>query len=334
MSKVFIIAEAGVNHNGDLDLAKKMVDVAKDCEVDAIKFQTFNSKKVTSRYAPKAEYQEQTTSQEESQLEMLRKLELDENGHQELFNYCQKKNIIYLSSPFDLDSIDLLNNFGLEIFKIPSGEITNLPYLRKLGKLNKKIIMSTGMAKLGEIETAIEIIVKEGTDRDKISVLQCNTEYPTPYSDVNLNAMLSIGQALKLEIGYSDHTNGIEIPIAAAALGAKIIEKHFTLDKKMNGPDHKASLDPIELRAMVKAIRNVEAALGNGIKTPSSSEEKNIVIARKSIVASIVIKKGEIFTEGKLAVKRPGNGISPLLWDEVIGRIAIRDFKEDELIEL
>ena len=241
---------------------------------------------------------------------------------------------MFLSTPFDLDSVDLLNNLGLEIFKIPSGEITNLPYLRKIAKLNKKIIMSTGMAKLGEIENAVDILVKGGTLREKITLLHCNTEYPTPYQDVNLKAMLTIGEALKLNIGYSDHTLGIEIPVAAVAMGATVIEKHFTLDKNMEGPDHKASLNPEELKNMVVAIRNVEAAMGSGLKTPSPSESKNMVIARKSIIAACNIKKGDVFSEETLTVKRPGNGISPLLWDEVIGKVAIRDFNEDELIEL
>jgi len=334
MSKVFIIAEAGVNHNGSLELAKKMVDVAKECKVDAIKFQTFTGEKVISKFAPKAEYQKQTTGKEESQLEMVKKLELDEKSHQELLQYCKNQEVMFLSTPFDLDSVDLLNNLGLEIFKIPSGEITNLPYLRKIAKLNKKIIMSTGMAKLGEIENAVDILVKGGTLREKITLLHCNTEYPTPYQDVNLKAMLTIGEALKLNIGYSDHTLGIEIPVAAVAMGATVIEKHFTLDKNMEGPDHKASLNPEELKNMVVAIRNVEAAMGSGLKTPSPSESKNMVIARKSIIAACNIKKGDVFSEETLTVKRPGNGISPLLWDEVIGKVAIRDFNEDELIEL
>jgi N,N'-diacetyllegionaminate synthase len=334
MSKVFIIAEAGVNHNGSLELAKKMVDVAKECKVDAIKFQTFTGEKVISKFAPKAEYQKQTTGKEESQLEMVKKLELDEKSHQELLQYCKNQEVMFLSTPFDLDSVDLLSNLGLEIFKIPSGEITNLPYLRKIAKLNKKIIMSTGMAKLGEIENAVDILVKGGTLREKITLLHCNTEYPTPYQDVNLKAMLTIGEALKLNIGYSDHTLGIEIPVAAVAMGATVIEKHFTLDKNMEGPDHKASLNPEELKNMVVAIRNVEAAMGSGLKTPSPSEAKNMVIARKSIIAACNIKKGDVFSEETLTVKRPGNGISPLLWDEVIGKVAIRDFNEDELIEL
>jgi len=334
MSKVFIIAEAGVNHNGSLELARKMVEVAKDVGADAIKFQTFIGEKVISRFAPKAEYQKQTTGKDESQLEMVKKLELDENAHITLMNYCKTKNIIFLSTPFDLDSIDLLNKLGLEIFKIPSGEITNLPYLRKIGKLNKKIIMSTGMAWMEEIETAINILVKSGTEKKKISILHCNTEYPTPYVDVNLRAMITLQENLKLPVGYSDHTSGIEVSIAAVAMGAVIIEKHFTLDKGMDGPDHKASLDPAELKSMVQSIRNVENALGSAIKAPSDSELKNIVIARKSIIAAKQINKGEIFTETNLTVKRPGNGISPMMWDELIGKTAKKDFKEDELIEL
>lgn len=332
MNKVFIIAEAGVNHNGSIKLAKKLIDVAVDAEADAVKFQTFKAEKIISRYAPKAEYQKKTTDKEESQLEMVKKLELDANTHEKLVRYCTKKGIIFLSTPFDIESIDLLSDIGLEIFKIPSGEITNLPYLRKIGSLKKRIILSTGMSDMGEIEDALDIIIKAGTQKENITVLHCNTEYPTPFEDVNLLAMLSIRDAFKVSVGYSDHTPGIEIPVAAVALGANVIEKHFTLDKNMEGPDHKASLEPNELAAMVKAIRNIEKAMGNGIKKPSASEIKNKPIARKSIVAAKEIKKGEMLSEETLAVKRPGIGISPLEWDRIIGRKAIKDFKRDDMI--
>ena len=332
-NKTFIIAEAGVNHNGSLELAKKMIDAAVEAGADAVKFQTFKAERVVSRYASKAEYQKKTTTADESQLEMIKKLELDAAAHQTLIDYCKKKNIRFLSTPFDLESIDLLNELGLDIFKIPSGEITNLPYLRKIGALKKEIILSTGMANLGEIEDALDVLTGAGTKLKDITVLHCNTEYPTPIEDVNLKAMLTIKAAfLGVNIGYSDHTLGIEIPIAAVAMGATIIEKHFTLDKNMTGPDHKASLEPDELKAMVRAIRNIEKALGNGIKKPSPSELKNKPIVRKSIVAARDISKGEPFTEENLTVKRPGTGISPMRWDEVVGQSASKDYKQDDLI--
>jgi N,N'-diacetyllegionaminate synthase len=321
--RTFIIAEAGVNHNGSLELAMKLIDVASEAGADAIKFQTFKAEKVISRYAQKAEYQKRSTDASESQLDMVRKLELDEAAHEELFSYCRSKDIIFLSTPFDLDSIDLLNKLGLEIFKIPSGEITNLPYLRKMGALKKEIILSTGMAYLGEIEDALDVLIKAGTVRENITVLHCNTEYPTPMEDVNLRAVLTIRAAFPgVQVGYSDHTLGIEVPIAAVAMGASIIEKHFTIDKNMEGPDHRASLEPDELKAMVRSIRNIEKALGSGIKKPSPSELKNKPIARKSIVAVRDIKEGEEFTEENLTVKRPGTGISPMRWDEVIWQVA------------
>jgi N,N'-diacetyllegionaminate synthase len=332
-NKTFIIAEAGVNHNGSLELAKKMIDVAVDAGADAVKFQTFKAEKVVSKYAPKAEYQKKTTTVNESQLEMVRKLELDEVAHEKLLTYCRSRNIQFLSTPFDLESIDLLNKLGLEIFKIPSGEITNLPYLRKIGALKKEIILSTGMANLGEIEDALNVLICAGTKLKDITVLHCNTEYPTPMQDVNLKAMLTIKSAFPgIHVGYSDHTEGIEVPIAAVAMGATIIEKHFTLDKSLPGPDHKASLEPDELTAMVKAIRNIETSLGNGIKKPSPSELKNIPIARKSIVAASNIRKGEPFTEENLTTKRPGTGISPMRWDEMIWQVAQKDYEKDELI--
>lgn len=333
MNKTFIIAEAGVNHNGSLEMALQMVDVAANAGADAIKFQTFKAEKVISMTAPKASYQKETTSPDESQLEMVRKLELNEVAHIRLYNYCQDKGVIFISTPFDLESIDLLNRLGMKIFKVPSGEITNLPYLRKLGSLKKRLIISTGMADIGEIEDALDVLIGAGTKKENITVLHANTEYPTPMEDVNLKAMVTIGRTFDVDYGYSDHTLGIEVPIAAVAMGAKVIEKHFTLDKTMEGPDHKASLEPDELKAMVKAIRNIEKALGSALKKPSKSEAKNKEIARKSIVANKPIRKGEIFTEDNLTVKRPGNGISPMRWDEVIGHKADQDFKEDEIIE-
>jgi N,N'-diacetyllegionaminate synthase len=334
VNKTFIIAEAGVNHNGNIEIAKKMIEVAKECGADAIKFQTFKAEKVISKYAPKAEYQKQTTGEIDSQLEMVKKLELSFDDFIVLKEYCDKLNIMFLSTPFDFESIDFLDDLGLEIFKIPSGEITNLPYLEKIGKLGKKVILSTGMADLGEIEDALDILTSCGTKKEDITILHCNTEYPTPYEDVNLLAMLTIKEALKVKVGYSDHTLGIEVPIAAVALGASVIEKHFTLDKNMEGPDHKASLEPHKLKAMIDAIRNIEKSLGDGIKKPSKSELKNKDIARKSIVAKREIKKGEIFTEDNITVKRPGNGISPMRWYEVLGKVVLKDYKEDELIEL
>ncbi|MBS1238345.1 MAG: neuB [Deltaproteobacteria bacterium] len=334
MSKVFIIAEAGVNHNGSVEIAKKMIDAAVKAGVDATKFQTFIPEAIVSRRAPKSEYQRKTTHKEESQLAMLKKLALDADAHRKLLAYCKKRGIQFLSTPFDLQSIDLLNNFGLEIFKIPSGEITNLPYLKKIGSLKKKIIMSTGMADMKEISKAIKIIVEAGIAKKNITLLHCNTEYPTPMNDVNLRAMITMKNAFDVKVGYSDHTLGIEIPVAAVALGAKVIEKHFTLSRKMTGPDHKASLEPKELKAMVTAIRNVEIALGNGIKQPSPSELENRNIVRKSIVALRNIKKGDHFTEKNITTKRPATGISPFKWDSVIGRTAKRDFVEDELIEI
>jgi len=333
MSKVFIIAEAGVNHNGSIELAKKLIDVAVGSGADAVKFQTFKTELCISKNAVKADYQiENTKDANETQYEMVKKLELSEETHHVLISYCKEKNIMFLSTPFDHDSIELLNYLGLEIFKIPSGEITNLPYLRHIGKLNKKVILSTGMADIGEIEDALDILINAGTKKENITVLHANTMYPTPMEDVNLKAMVTIGNTFDISFGYSDHTLGVEVDIAAVAMGACCIEKHFTLDKTMEGPDHKASLEPDELIAMVKAIRNIELALGGSIKKPSKSETPNMHIARKSIVAKTTICKGETFTEENLAVKRPGNGISPMRWDEVVGAIASKDYQEDELI--
>lgn len=332
MSKVFIIAEAGVNHNGSIDLAKKLIDVASDAGADAVKFQTFKAEKLVSKQAQKADYQKQTTEAQESQYDMIKKLELDENTHLELMNYCKEKSIMFLSTPFDHESIRLLAKMELEIFKIPSGEMTNLPYLRAIGGLNKKVVLSTGMADIGEVEDALDILDSAGTSKENVTVLHANTEYPTPMCDVNLKAMQTIAQTFKVTVGYSDHTLGIEIPIAAVAMGASVIEKHFTLEKMMSGPDHKASLEPNELKAMVGAIRNIEKALGDGVKKPSPSEAPNMVIARKSIIAIKSIAKGELFTEENIGIKRPGNGISPMRWDELVGTYAQKDYQEDDFI--
>jgi len=332
LSKVFIIAEAGVNHNGSTELAKKLIDVAVHSGADAIKFQTFKAENLVSKKAQKAEYQKQTTDSKESQFEMIKKLELDVDTHQALMAYCAEKNILFLSTPFDHDSINLLNKLGLDIFKIPSGEITNSPYLKQIGALNKQVILSTGMANLGEIEAALAVLVSAGTQRKRITVLHANTMYPTPMEDVNLKAMQTIGQAFDIAYGYSDHTLGIEVDIAAVAMGASVIEKHFTLDKTMEGPDHKASLEPDELKAMVKAIRNIELALGSRVKQVSNSERPNMAVARKSLIAKIDIKQGEQFTENNLTIKRPGAGISPMRWDEVIGQTAQKNYLADDLI--
>jgi N,N'-diacetyllegionaminate synthase len=331
-SKVFIIAEAGVNHNGSIKLAKKLIDVASDAGADAVKFQTFKAENLATKKAKKANYQMATTNLKESQFDMLKKFELDVETHKQLISYCKKKCIKFLSSPFDQDSIKLLHNLSLDMFKIPSGEIINLPYLRQIGRLNKKIILSTGMANINEINDALDVLIRSGTKKNKITVLHANTEYPTPMEDVNLKAMLTIGNTFDVSYGYSDHTPGIEVDIAAVAMGATCIEKHFTLDCNMDGPDHKASLEPNELRAMIKAIRNIEIALGNGVKKPSNSEIPNMKIVRKSIVAKTEIKKGDILNEKNLTIKRPGNGINPMKWDKLIGTKSKRDYKEDDLL--
>ena len=329
---VFIIAEIGVNHNGDLNLAKKMILEAKKAGVDAVKFQSFKADKLVSKDAKKADYQIKNTEKDESQYNMIKKLELTEQDHIYLKNICDEENIKFLSSPFDIENAQLLVSLGIDIVKIPSGEITNLPYLEAIGKIYKNIILSTGMSNLEEVKEAINILNKYG--EKNITVLHCNTEYPTPMEDVNLMAIKTMENELKLPIGYSDHTDGIEVAIGAVAIGATVIEKHFTLDKNLEGPDHKASLEPNELKQMVDCIRNIEKALGSGIKIPSKSEQKNIVIARKSIVAKCAISKGEKFTEDNLAIKRPGDGISPMKWYDVLGQVAKRDFFEDERIEL
>lgn len=328
--KVFIIAEAGDNHNGNYETALKLVDIAIEAGADCVKFQTFITENVISKFAEKAEYQKQNTGTDESQFDMVKKLELSFEEFRNIKKYCDKKGILFLSTPFDLDSIEFLETLHIPLWKIPSGEITNLPYLIKIAKTGKDIIMSTGMCQMQEIKEALTILKENGAG--KITLLHCNTEYPTPFIDVNLNAMKTMRDKFKVEVGYSDHTVGIAVPIAAVAMGARVIEKHFTLDKNMEGPDHKASLEPDELKQMVIDIRNIEKAMGNGQKIPSMSEIKNIDIARKSIVANCDIKKGEILTDRNLYIKRPGNGISPMKWNEVIGTRAIKDFKKDELI--
>lgn len=333
-NRTLIIAEAGVNHNGDLELARQLVDVAAQAGADLVKFQTFNADRLVTRTARKADYQAHAMKTDESQHEMLRRLELSAEVHQELIAHCTLRNIGFFSTGFDIESLNLLLSLGQNHFKIPSGELTNLPYLRYIGQLGKEVILSTGMATMGEIEAAIDVIEQAGTPRASISVLHCATEYPTPMAEVNLRAMLTIRDAFGVAAGYSDHTSGIEVAIAAVALGATVIEKHFTLDRNLPGPDHKASLEPGELKAMVAAIRNIEQALGDGIKRPSASEAKNKPIARKSIVAAHAIRAGEAFSESNLAIKRPGTGLSPMRWDEVLGRKAPRDFVVDELIEL
>ncbi|PKQ68849.1 N-acetylneuraminate synthase [Labilibaculum manganireducens] len=333
MNRTLIIAEAGVNHNGSLERAKRMVDVAAIAGVDYIKFQTFKAEALVSKGAKQAEYQTKNLGgKNDSQYEMLKALELSETNHDELIEYCHQKGVGFLSTAFDMMSLDYLNSLNIPFWKIPSGELTNLPYLQKIASLDKDIVLSTGMADLSEIEAAINVLEKNGSDRSRMTILHCNTEYPTPMCDVNLKAMITIQEAFKTKIGYSDHTLGIEVAIAAVALGATVIEKHFTLDRNLEGPDHKASLEPDELKQMVKCIRNIENAMGDGVKRPSASEMKNKIAARKSIVADCAIKKGDVFSETNLSVKRPGNGISPMLWNEILGKTADRDYKADDLI--
>ena len=332
MSNIFIIAEAGVNHNGDVSIAKELIDAAKSAGANAVKFQTFKAEHLVSKVAQKADYQKQVSETDESQLEMLKKLELSYDDFKDLKKYCEEKGILFLSTAFDFDSIDFLESLEMPIYKVPSGEITNLPYLMKIASTGKPVIMSTGMSDLDEVGLALEVLRDNGVGT--MTLLHCNTQYPTPFEDANLKAMLTLKERFGLAVGYSDHTLGIEAPIAAIALGATVIEKHFTLNKSLVGPDHKASLDPQELKAMVTSIRNIEVALGNGIKQPSVSESMNKEVARKSIVARRNIVKGEIFTQDNLTVKRPGNGISPIKWFEVLGMSAERDFYEDELIDL
>jgi N,N'-diacetyllegionaminate synthase len=333
-NRTLIIAEAGVNHNGDLDMAKQLVDVAAEAGADLVKFQTFNASRLVTESASKADYQILSTGENESQYEMLSRFEMSVEMHEELIRHCAIRNIGFFSTGFDIESIDLLVSLGQSKFKIPSGEITNLPYLRHIGLLDKPVILSTGMADMDEIKAAIDVIEKAGTSRSNITVLHCTTEYPTPMDEVNLNAMKSIQTAFGVGVGSSDHSIGIEIAIAAVAMGACVIEKHLTIDRTLPGPDHMASLEPEELKSMVTAIRNIEVALGDGIKRLSTSEAKNKVIVRKSLVAICTIKEGEVFSTLNITAKRPGSGISPMLWDDVIGQIAIRDFAVDELIEL
>lgn len=332
--KTFIIAEAGVNHNGSMDLALKLVDAAREAGADAVKFQTFKAEKLVKKDAEKAAYQKKSTGASESQYEMLKKLELAENDFTELKAYCDKVGIMFLSSAFDEESAAFLDSIGMEMFKIPSGEITNLPYLRKIASFGKPVILSTGMCYLEEVADAVAVFDACGLDRKKLSILHCSTEYPALFHEVNLKAMHTMLEAFPgVSIGYSDHTPGIEIPIAAVALGARVIEKHFTLDRNMEGPDHKASLEPHELEKMVSSIRHVETAIGDGIKTPCPSEVKNREIVRKSIIAKKDIKSGDIFSADNLTVKRPGKGLSPMKWDEILGKRASADYAADDIIK-
>jgi N,N'-diacetyllegionaminate synthase len=328
-----IIAEAGVNHNGDLNAAFDLIDAAAAAGADVAKFQTFTAKRIVTTSARKAEYQKQATDPSESQLDMLTRLELTPQMHEALIARCAERGIRFLSTAFDIDSLDLLAQLGLTTFKVPSGEITNLPYLRHLGRFGSRVLLSTGMATLGEIEAALVTLEQSGTPRRLVTVLHCTTDYPTTMADVNLRAMTTLRDAFGVDVGYSDHTRGIEVPIAAVALGASVIEKHFTLDRNLPGPDQKASLEPAELRQMVAAIRNIEVAMGDGIKRPGAAESLNRAVARKSLVAACAIAAGDVFSERNVAVKRPGTGISPMRWDEVIGRRAQRDYAQDELIE-
>lgn len=333
---VIVIAEAGVNHNGSMENAFRLIDAAADAGVDYIKFQTFKAENLVSKSAKKADYQiHNTGNAEENQLQMLKKFELSNEQHEQLMDYCRQKNIRFFSTAFDLNSLEYLHTVGLQMVKIPSGEITNLPYLRKAATLFSEVIISTGMATLAEIEDAVKVFLSAGITKDNITILHCNTEYPTPMTDVNLKAMLQIKDVFVTKVGYSDHTQGIEVPVAAVALGAAVIEKHFTLDKTMDGPDHKASLEPDELKAMVSAIRNIEKAIsGSGIKEVSSSERKNMAVARKSIVAKKNIRKGDVFSDENITVKRPGTGMSPMQWDNIIGKTAEKNYSEDELITI
>lgn len=334
MNKVLIIAEAGVNHNGSIERAKQMIVAAKEAGADFIKFQTSIPDKTVSRFAQKANYQKINTGTNESQLEMLKKLVLPVESFVLLRDYCKEVGIKFMSTPFCIEAVDILASLKVEYMKVPSSEVTNLPYLRKIARTGIPVVMSSGMSSLGDVEDALNVLMSNGLSRDDIILLHCNTEYPTPMQDVNLRAMLTLRNSFGVRVGYSDHTKGIEVPIAAVAMGAEVIEKHFTLDRTLPGPDHVASLEPEELKAMIVAIRNIEQALGTGFKQVSESEKKNITIARKSIVAAVPISAGTIFSETNLTVKRPGTGISPMRWDEVIGKIAKRDFVEDEPIEL
>ena len=332
--EVLIIAEVGVNHNGDIGLAKESIDAAKESGADIVKFQAFRAKSLLTKSAVKAEYQKKNTSIEESQYKMIEGLELSWEAHEKLYSYCIEKKVEFLSSPFDVESVEFLRSLNLKRFKIPSGEITNLLLLKEIGKSLKPVILSTGMSTIKEIKQALDVLIDAGTKKDLITVLHCNTEYPTPFEDVNLNAMLTIKRELGTSIGYSDHTKGVEIAVAAVALGAEVIEKHFTLDKNLEGPDHKASLEPLEFSLMAKSIRNIESALGDGQKVPSRSEKKNIKIARKSIYALTRIAMNEEFSTKNICVKRPGIGISPMEFQNLIGKRAIKEFEKDDLIEV
>ena len=333
-ARCLVIAEAGVNHNGELAIAKALIDAAADAGADLVKFQTFSAEALATAQANLAHYQSVNIGRAPTQLEMLRQIELRHEDHESLIAHCKSRGIGFFSTAFDIDGLNLLHRLGAERYKVPSGEITNLPYLRHVASFGMPVILSTGMSDMGEIEEAIDAMESEGLSRNLLTVLHCNTEYPTPLKDVNLNAMISIRSAFGVEVGYSDHTLGIEVPIAAVTLGATVIEKHLTLSREMSGPDHKASLEPTEFAAMVQSIRNIELAMGSGIKRPSDSERKNIAVARKSLVAIAPIRSGEQFSDGNVGAKRPGNGISPMRWDEVVGRITRRDFAVDELIEL
>ncbi|MGG6544662.1 UNVERIFIED_CONTAM: N-acetylneuraminate synthase [Prevotella sp. 15_C9] len=332
MAHTLIIAEAGVNHNGSIELAKQLIDAAADAGADIVKFQTFTADKLVSKQAKKAEYQQQNTRDDDTQYDMLKKLELSHEAHQILISYCHQKGIRFWSTAFDLNSIDYLHSLGMKLWKIPSGEITNYPYIRKIAQFREEVIMSTGMCDEQDIQNAINVLYEFGVSKEQITLLHCNTQYPTPFEDVNLRAMLTIKNNFGVEIGYSDHTKGVEIPIAAVALGAKVIEKHFTLNRLLPGPDHKASLEPDELKTMVTAIRNIEKALGDGEKKITTSERANILVARKSIVAAVPIKKGDLLTEENITIKRPGTGLSPMYWNSIIGTIANRDYNTDEQI--
>lgn len=332
--QIIIIAEAGVNHNGSIDNAKKMIDIADSSGADYVKFQTFNTESLLTKNAEKAQYQKDTTGKNEKQFDMIKKLELDKKSHYELDKYCHKKNVKFLSSAFDIESIDFLHQMKMPFFKIPSGEMNNLPYLKHIASKKTPIVMSTGMSTMREIENSSQVLFDEGINKEDLTILHCNTEYPTPMLDVNLKSMLSIKNKIGVNVGYSDHTQGIEVAIAAAALGASIIEKHFTINRNMDGPDHAASLEPNELKKMIVSIRNIEKALGSKIKKPTESEKKNITVIRKSIVAKKDIKIGETFSKKNLDVKRPASGLSPMLWDSIIGKKSKYNFKEDEQIKI
>ena len=334
MKRTIIIAEAGVNHNGSIELAKKLIDAAAVAGVDYVKFQTFKTENLVTREALQAAYQKTNiASKNNSQFEMLKKLELTQEQHYELISHCKIRGVKFLSTAFDMDSLKFLSSLQLKIWKIPSGEITNYPYLKQIAKMHQSVIMSTGMSTTDDINDAINALIKNGLKKTQITILHCNTQYPTPISDVNLKVMLYLHEKFNVKVGYSDHTLGIEVPIAAVALGATVIEKHFTLDRTMNGPDHKASLEPDELNDMVRAIRNIEIALGNGKRKISTTERKNILAARKSIVALSDIKRGDVFSEKNITAKRPGNGISPMKWEETIGTVSTRNYKKDEQLE-